>query len=230
MSGSLLLAWVLAMLCGGLAATPLAHWAARWAAARAIEGLAVTPEALRILRGLGVWVGGTTVLFAPADTGLLSWLLAGGLLVLGWIDARSGYLPDVLTWPGMALGVGVAVLAVWLWPGQWISPTHALLGAVFGYGVLWGIASVYARWRGIDGLGGGDLKLLGLIGAWLGWQALPFVVLVACLLTGAWALISARRGGDWRLQAIPFGPGLAAGAMVLVWLGGGDVWLVWLSA
>jgi len=101
-----------------------------------------------------------------------AWLF---LIALALIDAETGFLPDALTLPLLAIGVLAA--AAGFGPPLF----QSLLGAAMGGGSLWLIATGYKRWRGRDGLGGGDVKLLGAAGAWLGPFALPYVVLIASL-------------------------------------------------
>jgi len=146
---------------------------------------------------------------------LASCLLGWGLLALALIDRRHFLLPDALTLPLLAAGLGVTAL---LDPPS--LPAHAI-GAAAGYLAFAGIAALYRRVRGRDGLGLGDAKLLAAGGAWLGWSALPGVVLVAALL-GILEVLVARLAGGAPLAAarpIAFGTWLAA-AIWLVWLYG----------
>lgn len=123
------------------------------------------------------------------------------------IDARTGYLPDALTWPLLGLGIIHAVL----FPG-FPSPAQALAGVAAGYGLPWVVAHAYLLWRKQPGLGGGDIKLLAAMGAWLGPAQVPWVLLLACLLAllGAWAGAVLRRQSWQARRAQPFGPALAA--------------------
>lgn len=134
------------------------------------------------------------------DFGLALWLAA-----LSWIDARRMILPDYLTLPLIPAGLALA----WLQPPD---PTTRLIGAVAGFASFALIAELYRRWRGRDGLGLGDAKLLAGAGAWLGWAALPSVVLIGAVCGLVFALVK-RPAAD---QPFPFGPFLAAG-----------FWLVW---
>lgn len=141
---------------------------------------------------------------SPPDLVVVNCLFGWTLLTLAWIDIRTTLLPDCLTLPLLAGGVAQSVLYR---PGL----GDALIGAAAGYGVIWLIAAAYRRWRGRDGIGLGDAKLLACAGAWLGWQALPSIVLAASAgalaVIGAGALLGrpARHDG-----AIAFGPFLAA--------------------
>jgi len=153
-----------------------------------------------------------------AVTVLSGWLLWASL-ALGWtllalaaIDLRHLLLPDALCLPLIPAGLAVA----WLLDPA-LLPDH-LLGALLGFVAFAAIALVYRRLRGREGLGMGDAKLLAAAGAWLGWLALPSVVLIAAVVGLALALAGALAGGKltWTSR-IAFGPHLALG-----------LWLVWL--
>lgn len=142
----------------------------------------------------------------------LSALLGWTLLVLAAIDLAEGLLPDRLTLPLLAAGL---LATGWLAPD---ALPHHLLGAALGYLAFAGINRLYRRVRGRDGLGGGDAKLLAAAGAWLGWQGLPSLLLIAAVAGLAAALLGQLAGRSMQAQSrIPFGPFLALGC-----------WLVWL--
>ncbi|MBL6854241.1 MAG: prepilin peptidase [Alphaproteobacteria bacterium] len=162
-----------------------------------------------------VAVAVSAVLLTPGGGVLyISCLLGWALLALAAIDARTGFLPDLLTYPLIVLGIGLAALAS---PNE--AADHAI-GAVAGF-VIFAAVTVLYRWlRGRDGLGLGDAKLLAAGGAWLGWQALPSVVLFAAMIGLVFVL--ARRAVGHTLYAadrIAFGPALAL-AIWCVWLFG----------
>src|SRR3546814_14918743 len=116
------------------------------------------------------------------------------------LDWRHFWLPDTLT-------LGLALLGLVI-GGIIEAGTVAdrLIGLAAGYGVLWAIACAYAAVRHRDGLGGGDPKLLGAIGAWLRWQALPFILLAASILGLILVLVSlVRHLGVVAAIDIPFG-------------------------
>ena len=152
---------------------------------------------------------------AIVDSGTDIWLdcaLGWWLLALGWIDARHWLLPDALTLPLVIAGLGAALAFD---PG---GLTDRALGAAIGYLALRFVALLYRKFRGRDGLGEGDAKLLAAAGAWVGASGLPQVVLIAAL-AGLVAAAGARLAGA-RLSAtsaLPFGPFLAL-ATWLVWL------------
>ena len=165
----------------------------------------------------GVELAAVAVAFVAlaADNGVEAWLdciLGWWLLALGWIDARHWLLPDALTLPLVVAGLAAALA---LDPADFAA---RLFGAVAGYLALRGVAWLYRRWRGRDGLGEGDAKLLAAAGAWVGAAALPQVILIAAL-AGLLAALCLRLAGV-RLgpaSALPFGPFLAL-ATWLVWL------------
>jgi leader peptidase (prepilin peptidase)/N-methyltransferase len=137
---------------------------------------------------------------APAMAAILA-LVGWWLLLLAVIDLRSRTLPDALTLPLIAAGLAEAALV----PGE--TPADRLIGAALGYAAFAGLAALYRRLRGREGLGLGDAKLLAAGGAWLGWAALPMIVLLAATAALAAAFISGRtRAGS----LIAFGPWLAA--------------------
>lgn len=159
----------------------------------ALAAMAVTHEVLRLLLGC-----------------VLGWTL----LALAWIDWQQFRLPDALTLP--LAGLGLLATAVQM-PDQLGS---SVVGVIAGYGALRLVDWGYRRLRGRDGLGQGDAKLLAAGGAWLGWEALPSVVLLAAVLGLALALILSRRGAGLRRDMmLPFGPPLAL-AIWAAWLAG----------
>ncbi len=140
-------------------------------------------------------------------------LLGWWLLLLGAIDRRTGLLPDMLTLPLVAAGLLEGLVTM-----DGAPPIDRVAGAAAGYAVFAGLAFAYRRLRGRDGLGLGDAKLLAAGGAWLGWQALPGVILVGAGGALAAALIL-QRGGLTRHTAIAFGPWLALGIWAMRLLG-----------
>src|SRR5690606_30819403 len=136
------------------------------------------------------------------------------VLTLALIDARSGFLPDALTLPLLWLGLAAA------WAGHGVSLDEAVGGAMLGYAFLWLILQS-VRWiHGEQVLGRGDLKLLAALGAWVGWQPLPYVLLLACMGGALWAMW--RQQTLWPTGSSAFGPFLAAGGAG-VFLAGSEV-------
>lgn len=139
--------------------------------------------------------------------------LASTLLALSLIDLRSHRLPDILTLPLAAIGLSLPFFTETALPVE-----LRLIGLSLGFVSLWGLAALFRRVRGYDGLGLGDAKLLGAAGAWVGPLALAPLVLIgssAALLTIVAAALFGRRVSA--RTAIPFGPFLCLGFLT-VWL------------
>ncbi|OYX56653.1 MAG: prepilin peptidase [Brevundimonas subvibrioides] len=180
----------------------------------AMCGAAVSPRYILIECGaaaIGVWAA-----LWGYDSG---WLLVGATAALGWqlllialIDAENFWLPDELTLPLIATGLIAGALLAQGWP------IPQLVGAVAGFGILWGLAEIYRRVRGREGLGGGDPILFAGAGAWVGWTGLPTVLLWACAagFSIVLTLLMTRRKVEMT-QKLPFGTFLAIG-----------IWLTWL--
>jgi leader peptidase (prepilin peptidase) / N-methyltransferase len=156
---------------------------------------------------LGVWAA-----FAfEGPLTLISAVFAWWLLLVAIIDVEHFWLPDVLTLPLGAAGLIASALLSRLYDG--FSIIGPLIGAVAGFGLLWLVARVYRMVRGRDGLGGGDPRLFGAIGAWVGWMGLPSVLVWAGLaglsVVIATGLVQRKLSAT---QRMPFGAFLAAGA------------------
>ena len=133
-------------------------------------------------------------------------VFACALIVLFAIDLEHHLLPNVITLPGIAVGL---IFSLFLPPFI----VDALIGALVGGGVLWLIGEAYYRFSGQEGMGGGDVKMLAMVGAFLGWQAVVLTLVlssVAGSLTGV-LLIVTRRGG--LKHELPYGTFLALAAL-----------------
>jgi len=144
--------------------------------------------------------------------GVAALVLTWCLITLAAIDLDTWLLPDVITLPVLWLGL-VLSLADWFTDSR-----SAILGAALGYLGLWGLFHLFRLLTGKEGMGFGDFKLFAMLGAWLGWQSLPQIVLLAACagaLVGV-GLILVRK---WdRELPIPFGPFLAAAGWIgLLW-------------
>jgi leader peptidase (prepilin peptidase)/N-methyltransferase len=157
-------------------------------------------------------IGLVALLAHPGPAGILTALLGWWLLLAAALDARHHWLPDALTLPLAPAGLAAAAL------GFGPSFEQRLIGAAAGFLILWAIAVAYRRLRGREGLGGGDPKLLAGLGAWLGWQQLPFV-LVGSGLLGLAALLHARSRG----AAISATDRLPLGTLMAL-----SAWPIWL--
>lgn len=175
------------------------------------------------------------VRLGPTAHGAAAFAFTAALLLITFIDLDHLFIPDEVSLPGIAVGLAVSLL-----PGG-VGFPDALGGMLLGGGGLWALAASYERLTGVEGMGFGDVKLLAMIGAFVGWQGIPIVLLVASI-TGTLAgllVIFSRRGRRGmrrvrrrfgvralppylrrlgRTTEIPFGPFLALGALVVLYV------------
>ena len=138
--------------------------------------------------------------------------LTCALLALAVIDLDHKLLPDAITlpllWAGLIVNLG----------GLFSDLASAVIGAALGYLSLWSVYQAFRLLTGKEGMGYGDFKLLAAFGAWLGWQALPLIVLLSSLVGALTGIALMLFGGHRRGTPIPFGPFLAAaGWIALLW-------------
>lgn len=152
-------------------------------------------------------VGASAGWAAPGAAGAAGAVFGWLLIALAGLDLAAWWLPDRLT-GSLAIG-GVAAGSIGMAPPL----AERLIGGVAGLASLWLIAQGYRHWRGREGMGGGDPKLFGAIGLWLGWQPLPAVLMIACLIglgVVGWRRLTGRTVG--RHDAMPLGALLAVAA------------------
>jgi leader peptidase (prepilin peptidase)/N-methyltransferase len=138
------------------------------------------------------------------------------LLALTLIDLDHKLLPDSLTLP--LLWAGLLVNVPFGGPGLFASLSASVVGASAGYLALWSVYKLFKLLTGKEGMGYGDFKLLAAIGAWLGWQLLPVVILLSAVVGSVVGLALIAFGGRSSQTAIPFGPYLAAaGLIAMLW-------------
>jgi len=163
-------------------------------------------------------LGAATALATTAMVGVN--LLLPGALLLSWallalsvIDIDHQLLPDDITLPLLWLGLAWHLLF------RTLPLEDAVLGAIAGYGILWLVYHAFRIVTGKEGMGYGDFKLLAALGAWLGWQSLPVIILLSSLVgavVGLSLMAILRRGRD---VPIPFGPYLAAAGWLYLLFG-----------
>ena len=150
--------------------------------------------------------------FGPTIQAAGALLLVWALIALAAIDLDTQLLPDAITLPLLWLG-----LAQNLW-GSYTDLSSAVTGAMLGYLALWSVFWLFKLATGKEGMGYGDFKLLAALGAWLGWQMLPAIILLSSVvgaIVGITLIVATRHG---RNVPIPFGPYLAAaGGIALFW-------------
>jgi leader peptidase (prepilin peptidase)/N-methyltransferase len=173
--------------------------------------------------------------FGATPAAAVAFAFTAALLLITFIDFDHFFIPDEVSLPGVLVGLCVSAL-----PGG-IGLADSAIGAAVGGGILWLVAWSYERTTGTEGMGLGDVKLLAMIGAFLGWQAIPVILIVASMggsVAGV-VVIFGRRGRRQmarvgrmfgrravptfarraaRRTAIPFGPFLALGAVVALYM------------
>ena len=193
---------------GGRCTACQAHIAIRYPLVELLSG---------VLAAYAAWHFG--IGWQAAGAALLTW----ALVALSFIDIDHQLLPDTITLPFLWLGLAFNLF------GTFTDTQSSLIGAMAGYSVLWLIYILFKLVTGKEGMGYGDFKLLAMLGAWMGWQMLPLIILLSALVGAVVGLtLIALTGGD-KSKPIPFGPYLAcAGWIALVW--GHDItqaYLLW---
>ena len=160
-----------------------------------------------LLSALLVWTFGSGL----AGVGALLFVYL--LIAMTWIDYDTKLLPDDLTLPLLWAGLLINV------NGTFVPLQDAVIGAAAGYLVLWSVYWLFKLATGKEGMGYGDFKLLAGLGAWLGWTALPTIILLSSVvgaIVGISLIVFAKRARD---KAIPFGPYLAAAGLLTMLYG-----------
>jgi leader peptidase (prepilin peptidase)/N-methyltransferase len=157
--------------------------------------------------------------FDLSPEAVAAFVFLAAMIVVTFIDLDHQIIPDVISLPGIVVGLMVSPLLKT--PGF----QSAFIGALLGAGVLLAVAFTYEKLTGREGMGGGDVKLLAMIGAFLGWKAVPVTLLLGSLAGSVVGIgLMLGRGTDSRVP-IPFGPFLAAGAVCALFFG--DALIAW---
>jgi leader peptidase (prepilin peptidase)/N-methyltransferase len=150
--------------------------------------------------------------YGPTIQTLFICLLTWALICLTMIDFDKQLLPDDITLPFLWLGLLCNLF------DMFTSLQASVIGAMLGYGILWSIFILFKLLTGKEGMGHGDFKLLAMLGAWMGWQSLPLIILLASLSGSIIGIIIIIFRGHERTIPIPFGPYLAiSGWISLIW-------------
>jgi len=160
--------------------------------------------------------------FGLGFTFFVNFVLVAALIIITFVDLDVRIVPDVISIPGIGLGL-LASLIQYQWPMDRLSilpsPVSSLVGILIGGGSLLLVAWAYQFFTGVEGMGGGDIKLLAMIGAFLGWPAVPVALFFASLTGSVVGLIFMFWKGVGSKYALPFAPFLCLGAVVYLFLG-----------
>ena len=156
--------------------------------------------------------------FGPTWQTLAALFFTWALLALAVIDIESQLLPDSITLPLLWTGILVSLFQPYGW-ALFADLRSSVIGSIAGYLSLWGVSQLFKLATGREGMGRGDFKLLAAIGAWLGWQVLPFVILIAAFV-GTIVGITMMVLSDWsRTTRVSFGPYLAGAGWTSLFFG-----------
>jgi len=161
-------------------------------------------------------------------------LFCAALIALAFIDADHRILPDVITLNGLWIGIAISFF-LWL-PGpliarllqgagvtdpgpRLVSIVSSVIGAAIGGGLLWGVREAYFRVRGVEGMGFGDVKMMAMVGAFVGTALTLFTILVGSVLGSVIGIVVMRFAGKDRDYELPFGTFLSLGAILAVLYG-----------
>lgn len=149
-------------------------------------------------------------------------VFVAALVVISFIDLDVRIVPDVISLPGIVLGLILSVVGYFAIGGASSivpSPFSSLVGILAGGGFLFATAWIYEKITGVEGMGGGDIKLLAMIGAFLGWPSIPITLFFASLVGSVVGLTCMLITGAGRRLALPFAPFLCAGALLFIFFG-----------
>ncbi|MEM8685416.1 MAG: A24 family peptidase [Pseudomonadota bacterium] len=142
------------------------------------------------------------------------------LVPITMIDADHQLIPDSIVYPLLWIGL---LMSLWFPVDSadvlFLEPRQAILGAVVGYLSLWSVYWLFKIVTGKEGMGHGDFKLLAALGAWLGWQALPTIILMSAVVGAAFGILMIALRGRDRSVPMPFGPFLAAAGWITMLYG-----------
>jgi len=150
--------------------------------------------------------------FTPAF--FLYFVFTAALIVVTFIDIDYLIIPDAISLPGIGIGLAASFLIEGM-----PTPLESAIGIVLGGGILWAVAFGYEKLTGVEGMGFGDVKLLAMIGAFLGWRAVPLSLLIGSLSGSIIGITAMAILGKNRRWEIPFGPFLALGAILTLLFG-----------
>jgi leader peptidase (prepilin peptidase)/N-methyltransferase len=151
-----------------------------------------------------------------------SFILVAALIVISFIDLDVRIVPDVISLPGIAVGLLFSLIGRFIIsdPFELVpSPASSLIGILVGGGFLLTLAWAYEAFTGVEGMGGGDIKLLAMVGAFLGWPSVPVTLFFSSLGGSVVGLSAMLIKGVGRRYALPFAPFLCLGALLYLFFG-----------
>lgn len=151
--------------------------------------------------------------FGPTLAFLVLFLFCSAMVVITFIDLDHQIIPDIISLPGIVAGF---IFSFFIPQLGWL---NSLIGIVVGGGSLWLVAAGYELLTKKEGMGGGDIKLLAMMGAFFGWKAIPFIIFVSSLTGSVIGVTVMLIGKKDSKLAIPFGPFLASGAVLYIFFG-----------
>ena len=160
--------------------------------------------------------------FGLSYTFVVSFVFAAALIVISFIDLDVRIVPDVISLPGIIVGLVFSVIAYFGFADAFEiipTPLSSLIGILVGGGFLLATAWIYEKITGVDGMGGGDIKLLAMIGAFLGWPSIPVTLFIASVLGSVIGIGLMVATGAGRRLALPFAPFLCSGALLYLFYG-----------
>ena len=153
---------------------------------------------------------------------VVGFVFVAALIVISFIDLDVRIVPDLISLPGIVIGFLFSVVGhYWMRDPLGVVPTPlgALIGVLAGGGFLLAVAWIYEKFTGVEGMGGGDIKLLAMIGAFLGWPSIPLTLFFSSLGGSVIGLSIMLAKGVDRRYALPFAPFLCLGALVYLFFG-----------
>jgi leader peptidase (prepilin peptidase) / N-methyltransferase len=151
----------------------------------------------------------------------VSFVFVAALIVISFIDLDVRIVPDVISLPGIIVGLCLSIIGYFTVGESSIipSPVSSLIGILVGGGFLLATAWIYEKITGVEGMGGGDIKLLAMIGAFLGWPSIPVTLFFASLVGSVVGIGCMLITGAGRRLALPFAPFLCSGALLFIFFG-----------
>jgi len=153
--------------------------------------------------------------------GIVFFALISTLLVITFIDIDHRIIPDAISLPGIPIGFGASFLI------PEFNYLDSIFGILAGGGTLYAVAWSYSLATGKEGMGGGDIKLLAMIGAFIGWNGVLLTIFLASALGTLVGLLAMLKSGKNMKLAIPFGPFLSIGAIIYIFFGNELIFWYW---